>query len=126
MSVRSSGLSVVLRKLWINFNRGVSVRNSYLEYLLKDDFVYPEVCAHTIKYWYWFFLENPTRFTDNFSFMFINFDEYVLFLSALIIENPAWTTAHYMDALKVSSKSIYYYMKYLGYSYTDRRWIKNR
>ncbi|KAI4481166.1 hypothetical protein M0804_009792 [Polistes exclamans] len=113
--------TTVLRLLWKNHQRGISVENSATEFLSKDYFVYPDVCLAVINYWFRFFNEHPTI---EYPETFVTYEERLAFLFVLLRDNSTWTTLYYMDALKVSRGTIYNYMARLDFYHCQQGWIR--
>ncbi|KAI4480004.1 hypothetical protein M0802_014172 [Mischocyttarus mexicanus] len=122
MNADISGLHFLIRKLWRYFNKGVSVYNAYKDCMLQKDFEYPDVCFNTITYWYQFFLQNSTLDED--TLYLIDVTNLQLFISKLVLDNPNWTTAHYIDASRVDFEILRNCMRNIGYSYCHNKWIK--
>ncbi|KAI4476288.1 hypothetical protein M0804_013704 [Polistes exclamans] len=117
-------LRIILGNLWKNFIRGISVDNTAQELLSLDYYEFPEVCLATIKFWFNVFIEDELQ---NRQFSLINnarFRQHKDFLLQLLAENPTWTTAHYMDALKENDQIIRNYITKLGYIYYYGIWCK--
>ncbi|KAI4481165.1 hypothetical protein M0804_009791 [Polistes exclamans] len=121
-----SRLSEVLRLLWKNFQKGISIENSATEFLSKDYFEYPDVCFALIDYWYTFFYWRPSRFSNEFALNFITLEERLFFLSTLLRDHTTWTTPYYMDALKVSRGTIFNYMARLDHIHCPQGWIHRK
>ncbi|KAI4476300.1 hypothetical protein M0804_013716 [Polistes exclamans] len=117
-------LRQILAKMWLNFLNGISVDNTAQELLSLDYYEFPEVCLATIKFWFNVFIEDDLENLDLSLLHSVRFRQFKEFLSQLLVENPSWTTAHYVDALKETDQIIRHYMKKLGYIYFYGSWCK--
>ncbi|KAI4476289.1 hypothetical protein M0804_013705 [Polistes exclamans] len=114
----------VLQRLWRNFKRGISIRNTVEEFLSLGYFKFPNVCFEAVEFWFKLFIQYEFFYPNIYPLNTVTFDERMQFLSELVAKNPSWTTAHFEDALKVTSQTIYNYMEQLGYIYTRGGWSK--
>ncbi|KAI4473102.1 hypothetical protein M0804_015487 [Polistes exclamans] len=102
----------------------ISVDNTVQELLSQEYYEFPEVCSASIKYWFNVFIEDEFKYSHLNGLYFVRFGQIGEFLLQLLIENPSWTTDHFMDALKATNETIHKYMKELDYSYICGSWCK--
>ncbi|KAI4474202.1 hypothetical protein M0804_014965 [Polistes exclamans] len=122
----STELTEVLLQLWINFKRGISVENTAEGLLLLGYYEFPEVCSASIKYWFNVFIEYELEYSRLNRLFLIRPGQIEEFLLQLLVENPSWTTDHYIDALKGTIHNIHYFMEKIGYIYMHGIWCKRQ
>ncbi|KAI4481178.1 hypothetical protein M0804_009804 [Polistes exclamans] len=120
-------LGALIRLLWKNHQRGKSIEYTAAELFSNGSFKSHEVSKAAVKYWFHFFDENPDRFDTEYSHPFVTYTERLAYLSVLLNDHPYWAVSHFMDAFKVSRRSVHICMGRVNYYYCPevQMWRKN-